>query len=70
MYSDPQQALALVLQRQEEMRVQIQREAEARRVTRPSRKRSPTAFKFLAFARNDLARRCARSSVSDLGSWE
>ena len=43
---DPQQALEMVVQRQEEMRAQVRREAEARRVTRPSRGRSPVAFKL------------------------
>ena len=43
---DPQQALEMVVQRQEEMRAQVRWEAEARRVTRPSRGRSPVAFKL------------------------
>jgi hypothetical protein len=48
MYSgfDPQQALGMVLQRQEETRTTVRREAEARRVTRPSRGRSPVAFRL------------------------
>jgi hypothetical protein len=48
MYSgfDPQQALEVVLQRQEETRTQARREAEARRVSRPSRGRSPVAFRL------------------------
>ena len=48
MYSgfDPQQNLGMVLQRQEETRVRIRREAEARRVSRPSRGRSSVAFKL------------------------
>jgi hypothetical protein len=48
MYSgfDPQQALGMVLQRQEETRARVRREAEARRVSRPSRGRSPVAFKL------------------------
>jgi len=48
MYSgfDPQQALGMVLQRQEEMRTLVRREAEARRVSRPSRGRSPVAFRL------------------------
>jgi hypothetical protein len=48
MYSgfDPQGALGMVLQRQEETRTQVRREAEARRASRPSRERSPAAFKL------------------------
>jgi hypothetical protein len=48
MYSgfDPQQSLGMVLQRQEETRARVRREAEARRVSRPSRGRSPVAFKL------------------------
>jgi hypothetical protein len=48
MYSgfDPGQALGMVLQRQEETRAQVRREAEARRVSRPSRSWSPAAFKL------------------------
>jgi hypothetical protein len=48
MYSgfDPQQSLGMVLQRQEETRALVRREAEARRVTRPSRARSPVAFRL------------------------
>ena len=47
MYSgfDPGQALGMVLQRQEETRDLVRREAEARRLSRPSRGRSPVAFK-------------------------
>ena len=44
--SEPQQALGLVLQRQEETRARVRREAEARRVSRPSRGRSPVAFRL------------------------
>jgi hypothetical protein len=36
----------MVLQRQEETRAQVRREAAARRVSRPSRGRSPVAFKL------------------------
>jgi hypothetical protein len=36
----------MVLQRQEETRTQVRREAEARRASRPSRERSPAAFKL------------------------
>jgi hypothetical protein len=48
MYSglDPQGTLGMVLQRQEETRTQVRREAEARRASRPSRGRSPAAFKL------------------------
>ncbi len=48
MYSgfDPQQTLGRVLQRQEEMRTRVRGEVEARRATRPSRGRSPVAFKL------------------------
>jgi hypothetical protein len=48
MYSgfDPQGTLKMVLQRQEETRTRVRREAEARRVSRPSRGRSPAAFKL------------------------
>ncbi len=48
MYSgfDPQQTLGMVLQRQEETRTRARREAEARRVSQPSRGRSPVAFKL------------------------
>ena len=48
MYSgfDPQQALGMVLQRQEEVRAQVRQEAEGRRVSRSSRRRSPAAFKL------------------------
>jgi hypothetical protein len=48
MYSgfDPEQALGMVLQRQEETRAQVRREAEARRVSGASRGRSPVAFKL------------------------
>ena len=48
MYSgfDPQQALEVVLQRQEETRTLARREAEARRVSRSSRGRSPVAFRL------------------------
>ena len=47
MYSgfDPQQTLEVVRQRQEETRDLVRREAEARRVSRPSRGRCPVAFK-------------------------
>jgi len=34
------------LRRQEETRAQVRREAEARRVSRPSRERNPVAFKL------------------------
>ena len=44
--SEPQQALGMVLQRQEETRARVRREAEARRVSRPSRGRSPVAFRL------------------------
>jgi hypothetical protein len=44
--SEPQQALGMVLQRQEETRARVRREAEARRVSRPSRRRSPVAFRL------------------------
>ena len=43
---DPQQALGMVLQRQGEVRTRVRREAEARRVARSSRERSPAAFKL------------------------
>ena len=48
MYSgfDPQRAFEVVLQRQEETRTLARREAEARRVSRPSRGRSPVAFRL------------------------
>jgi hypothetical protein len=48
MYSgfDPQQSLGMVLQRQEEARTRVRGEVEARRATRPSRGRSPVAFKL------------------------
>ena len=48
MYSgfDPLQTLEMVRQRQEETRGLVRREAEARRVTRPSRERSPMAFRL------------------------
>ena len=51
MYSgfDPQRALEVVLQRQEETRTLARLEAEARRVSRvsrPSRGRSPVAFRL------------------------
>ncbi len=48
MYSgfDPQQTLGMVLQRQEETRTLVRGEVEARRATRPSRGRSPVAFKL------------------------
>ncbi len=48
MYSgfDPQQTLEVVRQRQEETRDLVRREAEARRLSRPSRGRSPVAFKL------------------------
>jgi hypothetical protein len=48
MYSglDPKGTLRMVLQRQEETRAQVRREAEVRRVSRPSRERSPAAFKL------------------------
>ena len=48
MYSgfDPEQALGMVLQRQEETRARVRREVEARRVSRPSRGRSPVAFRL------------------------
>ncbi len=48
MYSgfDPQQTLGMVLQRQEETRAMVRREAEARRASRPSRGRSPVAFRL------------------------
>ncbi len=48
MYSgfDPQRALEVVLQRQEETRTLARREAEARRASRPSRGRSPVAFRL------------------------
>ena len=36
----------MVLQRQEETRILVRREAEARRVARSSRGRSPVAFKL------------------------
>jgi hypothetical protein len=44
--SEPRQALGMVLQRQEETRTLVRREAEARRVARPTRGRSPVAFKL------------------------
>jgi hypothetical protein len=43
---DPQLALGMVLQRHEETRARVRREAEARRVFRPSRGRSPVAFRL------------------------
>ena len=43
---DPRQALGMVLERQGEVRTRVRREAEARRVARPSRGRSPAAFKL------------------------
>ena len=43
---DPRQTLGMILQRQEETRIRVRREAEARRVSRPSRGRSPVAFKL------------------------
>ena len=48
MYSgfDPQQALRMVLQRQEAERGRVRREAEARRISRPSGGRSPVAFRL------------------------
>ena len=48
MYSgiDPEQALEMVKGRQEETRAGVRREAEARRVSRPSRWRSPVAFRL------------------------
>jgi hypothetical protein len=48
MYSsfDPQQSLGMVLQRQEEVRAQVRRGTEGRRVSRPSRERGPAAFKL------------------------
>jgi hypothetical protein len=48
MYSgfNPEQALGMVMQRQEETRARARREAEARRVSGASRERSPVAFKL------------------------
>jgi hypothetical protein len=48
MYSGigPEQALEMVVQRQEETRAGVRREAEARRVSEASRGRSPVAFKL------------------------
>jgi hypothetical protein len=48
MYSgfDPEQALGMVMQRQAETRTRVWREAEARSVSRASRRRSPVAFKL------------------------
>jgi hypothetical protein len=48
MYSglNPQQALGMVLQRQEETRIQVRREVEGRRVSRPAHERRPVAFKL------------------------
>ena len=48
MYSglDPQQTLEMVRQRQEETRDLVRWEAEARRVSRPTREWSPVAFKL------------------------
>lgn len=43
---DPQDQLGEVLRRQEETRTRVRREAEARRVERSPRRRSPVAFKF------------------------
>ena len=48
MYSglDPQRALGIVLRRQEETGIQVRREFEGRRVSRPPRERRPVAFKL------------------------
>ncbi len=43
---DPRQALGMVLERQGELRTLVRREAEARRVARTFRGRSPAAFKL------------------------
>ena len=43
---DGRQALEMVQQRQEEARELVRREAEARRVSRETRGRSPVAFKL------------------------
>ena len=43
---DPRQGLGMVLERQGELRTRVRREAEARRVARTFRGRSPAAFKL------------------------
>jgi hypothetical protein len=43
---DPQGTLGMVMQRQEETRTRVRREAEARRVSGASSGRSPVAFKL------------------------